>query len=69
MYSFLQVVSLTGLENGEFKVPRKENVGLDKLSNHFLGFECLRGCLPKILIPILDHITDFLETLHVSYTL
>ena len=29
----------------------------------------LRGCLPKILIPILDHITDFLETLHVSYTL
>ena len=29
----------------------------------------LRGCLPKILIPILDHITGFLETLHVSYTL
>ena len=28
----------------------------------------LRGCLPKILIPIFDHITDFLETLHVSYT-
>ena len=29
----------------------------------------LKSCLPKILIPILDHITDFLETLHVSYTL
>ena len=25
----------------------------------------LRGCLPKILIPILDHIADFLEILHV----
>ena len=29
----------------------------------------LRGCLSKILITILDHITDFLETLLVSYTL
>ena len=29
----------------------------------------LRVCLSKILITILDHITDFLETLHVSYTL
>ena len=29
----------------------------------------LRVCLSKILITILDHITDFLVTLHVSYTL
>ena len=29
----------------------------------------LRGCLPKILKPILDYITDFLETLCVIYTL
>ena len=27
-------------------------------------FVCLRGCHSKILIIILDHITDFLETLH-----
>ena len=29
----------------------------------------LRGCLPKILNPILDYVTDFLETLHEIYTL
>ena len=29
----------------------------------------LRGCLPKILKPILDYITDFLETFCVIYTL
>ena len=29
----------------------------------------LRGCLPKILKPILDYITDFLETFRVIYTL
>ena len=27
------------------------------------------NCLPKILKPILDHSTDFLETFHVIYTL
>ena len=31
-------------------------------------FKALRGCLPKILKPILDYITDFLETFHVIYT-
>ena len=30
---------------------------------------CLRGCLPKILKPILDYITDFLKTFCVIYTL
>ena len=33
----------------------------------YAGHTYLRGCLPKILIPILDHITDFLETLHASF--
>ena len=32
-------------------------------------FLFLRGCLPKILKPILDYITDFLETFRVIYTL
>ena len=29
----------------------------------------LRGCLPKILKPILDYIGDFFETFCVIYTL
>ena len=30
--------------------------------------DALRGCLPRILKPILDYITDFLETFCVIYT-
>ena len=39
------------------------------LSLNWIYYQSLRGCLPKILTPILEYITDFLKTFCVIYTL
>ena len=41
----------------------------DRFNESALFVQVLRGCILKILKPILDYITDFLETLRVTYTL
>ena len=60
----MKVSSIEGCFDRQKSIRSKTRVSSIEYCNY-----CIRDCLPKILKPILDYITDFLETFRVIYTL